>query len=177
MSILQKKCPYCNYKINKYSFWLSKKVNNGCKYKKNFLCYSCPQCEKQISKGHHAKFELFLGIIFFIIAFLLSKVTIDFFQILPNFPDSVKVIPLILLYSVFLMYVYISYVPLGFYEQDKNKKSTEIRGEKSWNGLVEFDDDIRITPFENKMKKYMVMSPIYFAVFVIIGFILFLIFS
>jgi len=169
MDILQKKCPYCNHKISKYLFWLSKKVNNGCKYKINYLCYYCPQCKKQISKGHNAKLELFLGIAIFIIALTLSKFTINFFQILPNFPDPIKIIPLLFFYSVFLMYVYISYVPLGFFEEDKNKEATEVLDEKV------LDNDIIITPFESKMKKHMVMSPIYFAIFVTIGFFLLLI--
>lgn len=177
MNIFQKKCPCCNNKINKCLFWFSRKVTNGCKYKTDFVCYYCPKCKKQISKGRHVKFELILGGIFISLAWILSKITIDFFQFFPSFPDAVKTIPLILLYSIILMCLYISFIPLKCYDQKNNQNLKEAGGDnKLYDGFFEFDDHIKITPLEKKIKHHMVMLPIYFAVFVIVGFFLLFLF-
>jgi len=178
MDIFQKKCPCCNAKINKLLFWFSKKVNNGCKYKTDFICYYCPKCKKQISKGYHARFELILGGVFFVFSWILSKVTIDFFEFLPNFPNIAKTIPLILLillYSILFMYLYISFVSLKCCEQEDNQNLKEADGDnKLFNGFIELEEHVRTTPFEKKMKYHMIFSPLYYFIIVLFVFILYL---
>ncbi len=169
MTMFYRRCPCCNVEINKLLFH-----TKPSKYKTNYKCCYCPKCKEQISDGYHAKFEPMFGAIFVFFSFMLSKITVELFEFLPNIPDPIKIMLLFLLYGAVLslvaIFVYISFVALKCYEEKDGEclEKAELCNQ-ALDDFFEIESEVKITPFEKKMKRHMVLSPLHYGVVVIVG--------
>jgi len=142
-------------------------VNNGSKDKKNYKSYFCPACKKQIADDYHVSMEPILGFLIFWLLYYLSKATIIYFDLLPSMPFSIKFIPLAIVYFLFFALLYYTYLSLKCMPDNEEvcKSSTD---NKLIDGMLEFSDDIRITPIEKVLAKQALLSPLYYFVIVTI---------
>ena len=166
MSLFYRECPCCKTKIHKYLF-LTRMVNNGSKDKKNYKSYFCPTCKKQIADDYHVSMEPILGFMIFWLLYYLAKETIAYFDLLANMPFFIKFIPITIFYFLFSALLYYSYLNLKCFpdNEEPSKFSTD---NKLIDGMLEFNDDVRITPIEKMLAKQTILSPFYYFIIVII---------
>jgi len=170
MSLWFRKCPCCQQKIPKISM-LTRNMHYACKEKENYKCMHCPNCHKQISKPYHLFSEMMLGGLLLVLFFGIGKYTVSLFSLPPRFPEGLLIIPIVLVCLIIVAYLYTSLVSLKCYEmysdttQSKQKDSDNILIE----GVLEFSDHVRIDPLEKKITEYLVFSPFYYFLFVVIG--------
>lgn len=167
MSICYRTCPCCEQKIHKCLF-LTRKVNNGCEYKTNYKSFYCPHCKNKIMNSYHVILEPILGIIGFAIIYTLSKQTIEFLSILPNMPLTIKLIPLFIVYFFIMSCLSVSILNLKCVSTKKEKKNISKVDNKLIDDMLEFDEEIRITPLEKTLARQTILTPYYYFIMIII---------
>lgn len=170
MSILFRKCPCCGHKIPKISM-LTRNMHYACAQKENYKCMHCPECHRQISKPYHLFSETISGGILLIACFAISKLIVARFVLPPKLPDGLLIIPLVLICMMIFLYFYTSIVPLQCYKVQENENEIQKANKNNVliEGVLEFDEHVRIDPLEKKIASHMLFAPTYYFLFVVFG--------
>lgn len=168
MSIWFRRCPCCQEKIAKISL-LTRSAHYACGQQENYKCLHCPICHSQITKPQHLFMEYLYSWLLLILCFTLAKSFVALFALPPRLPSGLVVIPLILVCSFFFVYLYISIVPLRCFAEKNNDISSAKRDHILVEGVLEFDEHVRIDPLEKKISLHLFLSPAYYFLFIVLG--------